>query len=799
MATLAGDDLGRSDGSEPAQTGQPPDHLGLADSGPRSVTPSLRSDPEARAADAILGAVGFAASEFLRAPSWEECIGAVLDRLGQAAGVSRVYVFQNHTDWQDNSVFSQRFEWAADGASPQIDNLELQNARWDGAFRRWRPILAGGGVLHGHVSGFPPAERRVLEAQDIRSIAVVPIHVGNEWWGFLGFDDCVAERNWTQAEVHALQAAAGTLGSAVARKRTELALRQAEVKYRSLVEKIPAIVYIAGIGEAGDWLYVSPQIERILGYTPEEWLAHPTPFSSFLHPADRERVLAEEAYSGATGEPLRSEFRMVARDGRPVWIRDVAHLVEDDSGRPLLWQGLMSDITELKKAEEQVAFLAYHDKLTRLPNRAMFEELLELAMARAKRREMAVAVLFMDLDNFKLVNDSLGHDAGDELLQQMGTRLREALRDTDVVARQGGDEFLMLLADLERGAQYTRPDAEASVIAAEAVAERIHELLKRPFAIGGTEFYITASIGISLAPLDGEDGKTLLKNADAAMYRSKRRAPGNSTVFSKESVDPLTKLSLATRLRRAVERKEWLLHYQPIVDLSDAHLVSVEALLRWQDPSTGMVPPNDFIPLAEEMGLIETIGDWVLEEVCRQSQEWRREGLMIEVSFNLSPRQLWQGNLVNKIIGHLKWMKINPRNVLVEITESTAMIDPDRTMRILEELHSAGLRLAIDDFGTGYSSLSRLKQMPVDILKIDRSFVRDVPGDPHVASMVKAIIQLAHGLGMVPLAEGIETEEQWQFLAQAGCSLGQGFYFSKPVPATDISQRYVWGVAESQV
>jgi diguanylate cyclase (GGDEF)-like protein len=427
----------------------------------------------------------------------------------------------------------------------------------------------------------------------------------------------------------------------------------------------------------------------------------------------------------------------------------------------------------------------------------MFEELLDLSLSRARRKGFAVAVLFMDLDNFKLVNDSLGHDAGDELLQKMGARLREALRDTDVVARQGGDEFLILLSDLERGAQYTRPDSEAAVITAEAVAERIHELLKRPFAIGGTEFYITASIGISLFPFDGDDGKTLLKNADAAMYRSKRSAPGTSTVFSKESVDPLTRLSLATRLRRAVERKEWLLHYQPIVDLTDAHLVSVEALLRWQDPTTGMVPPNDFIPLAEEMGLIETIGDWVLEEVCRQSQDWRREGLMIEVSFNLSPRQLWHGNLVNKIIGHLKWMRINPRNVLVEVTESTAMIDPDRTMRILEELHSAGLRLAIDDFGTGYSSLSRLKQMPVDILKIDRSFVRDIPADTHAMSMVKAIIQLANGLGMVPLAEGIETEEQWKFLVQNGCSLGQGYHFSRPVPASEISQRYVWGVAES--
>ncbi|HEY3208623.1 MAG TPA: EAL domain-containing protein [Actinomycetota bacterium] len=768
------------------------------EAGLKADQPAPAPDPEVPTADSILGAVGFAASEFLRAHSWEDCIQAVLGRLGRAARVSRVYVFQNHTDRHDTPVFSQRFEWTAQEASPQIDNPKLQGLPWDGAFRRWRAILAAGGVVHGHVRDFREDERRLLEEQDIQSIAAVPIAVGDDWWGFLGFDDCLAERDWSQAEIDTLRAAAGTLGSAIARKRTELALRQAEVKYRSLVEQIPAIVYIAGVGETGDWLYVSPQIERILGYTPEQWLAHPAPFSSFLHPADRERVLAEEAYSGATGEPLRSEFRMVARDGRRVWIRDEAHLVEDDTGRPLLWQGLMSDITELKKAEEQVAFLAYHDKLTRLPNRAMFEELLDLALARAKRKELAAAVLFMDLDNFKLVNDSLGHEAGDELLQQMGARLREALRETDVVARQGGDEFLVLLSDLERGPQTTRPDTETSVNAAEEVAERIHELLKRPFAIGGTEFYITASIGISLFPLDGVDGKSLLKNADAAMYRSKRSAPGTSTVFSKDSVDPLSRLSLATRLRRAVERKEWTLHYQPIVDLSDGHLVSVEALLRWQDPSTGIVPPGDFIPLAEEMGLIEAIGDWVLEEVCRQSQAWRRDGLMIEVSFNLSPRQLWQGNLVNKIIGHLKWMRINPRQVLVEITESTAMIDPDRTMRILEELHTAGLRLAIDDFGTGYSSLSRLKQMPVDILKIDRSFISDIPTDRHSMSMVKAIIQLARGLGMVPLAEGIETEEQWRFLAQSGCALGQGFYFSRPVPATEISQRYVWGVAESR-
>src|SRR5438094_1079188 len=295
----------------------------------------------------------------------------------------------------------------------------------------------------------------------------------------------------------------------------------------------------------------------------------------------------------------------------------------------------------------------------------MFEELLDLALARARRAELAVAVLFLDLDNFKLVNDSLGHAAGDQLLQMMGMRLREAVRETDVVARQGGDEFLVLLADLEQGSWGPRPEAENAVVVAQAVVARIHEALRTAFVIGDTEFFITSSIGISLFPFDGDTGRILLKNADAAMYRSKRAGPGGYAMFSTETVDPLTKLSLTTRLRRAVERQEWLLHYQPVVDLRDAHLVGVEALLRWREPSGTMVPPGDFIPLAEEMGLIEAIGEWVLEEVCRQSKLWRREGLMTEIGFNLSPRQLWQSNLVRSILGQLEYAKVNPRSVLV--------------------------------------------------------------------------------------------------------------------------------------
>jgi len=744
--------------------------------------------------DAILSAVGFAASEFLKAPTWEACIAEVLAKLGEAAGVSRVYLFQNRRGRDGRLVTSQRFEWVAEGIAPQIGNPRLQDLPWDGSFARWAEILRTGGVVHGHVRDLADAERPELEAQGIASIVVVPVLVGDHWWGCLGFDECLGERDWTGGEIHALRAAAGTLAAALARRRTERVLEGVEARYRTLVEQIPAIVYTAGVGETREWLYISPQVKAILGYSPEEWMAHPASFAGYLYPSDRERVLAEEAYSSATGQPIHSEFRMVARDGSMVWIRDEALLVQDGAGRPLFWQGVMYDITEQKRAEEQVAFLAYHDKLTALPNRVMFEELLDLALARARRAQLAVAVLYLDLDNFKLVNDSLGHGAGDQLLQMMGMRLREAVRDTDVVARQGGDEFLVLLADLERGSMTPRPEAENSVVVAQAVAGRIHEALATPFIVGGTEFFISASIGISLSPFDGDTGRNLLKNADVAMYRAKRRGPGGYAMFSTDTVDPLSKLSMTTRLRRAVEKQEWLLHYQPIVDLSDAHLVGVEALLRWQTASGAFIPPGEFIPLAEEMGLIEAIGEWVLGEICRQSKLWRREGLMTEIGFNLSPRQLWQSNLVRGILGQLEYTKVNPRSILVEITESSAMTDPERTIRLLEEMHGAGLRLAIDDFGTGYSSLSRLKQMPVDILKIDRSFIRDIPNDPQGASMVRAVIDLAHGLGMTPLAEGIETADQWEFLSDHGCTLGQGFLFSKPVPAGDITQRYVWGV-----
>jgi diguanylate cyclase (GGDEF)-like protein/PAS domain S-box-containing protein len=570
--------------------------------------------------------------------------------------------------------------------------------------------------------------------------------------------------------------------------RVDGELKELNARYRALVEQIPAIVYVDLADESMVTTYVSPQIEALLGFTQQEYIDDPDLWTKQLHPDDREQALDTYLRGRESGEPFTFEYRLLSANGTPVWFRDSAVVIHDENGHPAFIEGVMLDITDRKNAEEQAAFLAYHDKLTGLPNKAMFEELVGLAIARARRHDMAVAVISTDLDDFKLVNDSLGHEKGDELIRQLAERLREATRETDLVARQGGDEFLLLLADIDRSAPPGSPDP--AVLVAEGVASRVREALIAPFDLGDTEVYVSASMGIALYPNHADEAAELLKDADAAMFRSKRKSSGGYSIYADESVDALGRLSLSTRLRKAVEQQHWELHYQPIVNLADGKPVGVEALIRWNDPNGGLVPPGEFIPLAEEMGLIEAIGDWVVEELARQDAAWREEGLELEISFNLSPRQLWQPDIAARILTRLASQDVAPPRTIVEVTESTAMTDPDRTLRTLWDLHAKGLRLAIDDFGTGYSSLSRLKHMPVDVLKIDRSFIREVHADEQAGNMVKAIIQLAEGLGMTPLAEGIETAQEWRFLVENECRLGQGYYFCKPVPAADVLARH---------
>ena len=581
------------------------------------------------------------------------------------------------------------------------------------------------------------------------------------------------------------------------RDRTEIeegraARFEAEAKYRALVEHIPAVVYLDPVDENSESIYVSPQVIELLGIRQEEWLADPYAWRHHVHPEDIERAWEEYQHAYRAHAPLNHEYRMVHEDGSIRWVLEQAYPIDDEHGDPWLIQGVIFDITERKRAEEQVAFLAYHDKLTGLPNRALFEEMLESAVARGRRHDLGVGVLYLDLDNFKLVNDSLGHHAGDELLRQLAGRLQGCTRETDLVARQGGDEFLLLLSDLDRGVD-AAPGTETALLVADSVAARIHEALQAPFDLAGVEFYASASIGVSLFPHDATDVTALMKNADSAMYQSKKNEPGGSVIYAGAPDGSADRLSFRTRLRHAVDERQWILHWQPVVDLFDGEMRGVEALIRWRDPTGGIVPPGEFIPIAEELGLIEAIGDWVVVELARQKKEWEAQGIDLRVGFNLSPRQLWSSHLTQKVIGHLSAAGVDPSDVVVEVTESTAMADPDRTQRILSELHAWGVGLAIDDFGTGYSSLARLKHLPVDILKIDRSFITDVDRDHDSGRMVEAMIQLAIGLGMIPLAEGIERPEELAFLRDAGCPRGQGFLFSRPVPAAEIPRLVALG------
>lgn len=536
----------------------------------------------------------------------------------------------------------------------------------------------------------------------------------------------------------------------------------------------------------GTILSWNPGAARMYGYTAEEIVGRNM---SVLVPPDRPDEVPEIMRQLERGERIE-HFETVRsrKDGMVVHVSLTISPIRDASGKVIACSAIGRDISERKRVEEQIAFLAYHDRLTGLPNRTMFEEIAEMALARARRYNQAVAVLYLDLDNFKMVNDSLGHAAGDDLLRQIADRLVETSRETDLIARLGGDEFLVLLADLQLMATAGNgsDNSENAHAAAEAVATRIHDAFRKPFVVADAELFISTSIGISIFPLDAEDARTLLKNADAAMYQSKDAGPGRYVLFGAGAWGAEGRLALVTRLRQAVEHRQWVLHYQPVVELVTGEVLAVEALLRWKDPDDGLVPPRDFVHLAEELGLIESIGEWLYTEVFRQVTEWRREGVKVGISFNLSTRQLWHPEFSERLLDRIMAAGVDPSSLLIEITESAAMTDPDRTQDILAGLRAKGLRFAIDDFGTGFSSLSRLKDLPAEVLKIDSSFVHGVVNDPGAATLVRAAIQLAHNMGKIPLAEGIETDEQRRFVVDAGCRIGQGYFFGEPVGSEEI-------------
>ena len=534
--------------------------------------------------------------------------------------------------------------------------------------------------------------------------------------------------------------------------------------------------------------YWSAETYRILGVDAQCVQPSLDVFLQQVHEEDRQSLSESLKDLVKVGQFAPRTIRVVRPDGNLRYVQLQAMGTVDAAGTVSRLSGTIQDVTELKEAEEQIRFLAHYDGATGLPNRKFFMEELGRALATAKRHHRQLCVLTLDLDQFKRINDTLGHGVGNKVLLSAAQRVVETLRDYDTVsagnqrgtgsdgvARLDGDEFCVLLTDLHHYHDAAK------------VAHRLLTELRRPFEWDDQEVFVTASIGMALYPLDGDDADALMRNAGAAMHFAKSQGRDNYQFYSRAmNATALEKLSMESQLRRAIERGEFLLHYQPKISAAARRVVGVEALIRWKHPELGMVPPSQFIPLAEETGLIVPIGEWVLHTACEQNKQWQRDGKAgLHVAVNIASPHFKQG-LVESIRSALDKSNMHPGLLEVELTESMLMQGVEANLATLHEIKDMGVRLAIDDFGTGYSSLSYLKRFPLNALKIDRSFVKDLPRDPEDAAITKAIIAMAHSLRLQVVAKGVETAEQLAFLQQQGCDILQGFYFSKPVPGEDI-------------
>lgn len=556
------------------------------------------------------------------------------------------------------------------------------------------------------------------------------------------------------------------------RRKAEVALRKSEARFRSLTElssdwywEQDENLYFIDIEDPNG--KSSYQYDQLIGYRLQD-----LPNTEILS----ESWLELDALT-ATQKPFRDlELRHQTEQGKTYYLSLTGLPAFNEQGEFCGYRGIGRDITDRKESEERIQFLATHDSLTSLPNRFMFNNILNLALESAHRHQRKLAVLFIDLDRFKNINDTLGHDAGDLLLQEMAARLRECLRASDVVGRLGGDEFIILLPEVDTAEQ------------AAHVAQKVLEKIINPVLILGQECRVTASIGICIYPDDASDEQSLMKNADIAMYRAKEEGKNNYQFYSPDIKErSLARLVLENNLRTALERNEFFLHYQAKRDLKTGEIAGTEALLRWQHPELGVIPPIDFIPLAEETGLIVLIGRWVLKTACEQNMAWQKEGLPpLCMAVNLSVRQFYDEHLLSDITNALQSSGMPPELLEMEITEGMIMQDAERAIRTLTAIKQLGVRLAIDDFGVGYSSLAQIKRFPIDTLKVDSSFIREIPQNKQDRAITEAIIAMGRTLSLTVIAEGVETKEQENFLRHHQCDQSQGYYFSRPISSEDF-------------
>jgi diguanylate cyclase (GGDEF)-like protein/PAS domain S-box-containing protein len=561
------------------------------------------------------------------------------------------------------------------------------------------------------------------------------------------------------------------------RKRAEETLRIAEEKYRAIFED--AVVGIFQATPEGQLLNINRSFATMHGYdSPEQMLADlagsaPPEFVSTAQLVEWTDALREY------GEVRGAEVEVVCRDGARKWLLMNVRAARNTKGEVTLHEGTIEDITERKLAQQQVSFLAYYDALTGLPNRILLRDRLDKALALARRRGNNAALLFLDLDRFKIINDSLGHSFGDLLLKQVATRLMGEIREQDTVARAGGDEFLIVLTSVD------------SVAEVEAAVARIVKSVAGDYVIQGRSLNINCSLGVSIFPEHGRDGETLIKNADAAMYCAKEKGRNISCFFTDEmNTKVMERLTLESCLRSAIDREELFLVYQPQVNIASGRVTGLEALLRWQHPELGLVMPDKFIQVAESSGLMSSIGEWVLRTVCSQLKIWQDEGvLVVPVAVNVSAVQFRQKGFRELVKQVLLETGIAPQYIELELTESLLLSNADVTFNVLGDLKDMGLKLVIDDFGTGYSSLSYLQLLPVTKIKIDRSFIRDVGFDPDAAAIATAIITMSKSLNLKVIAEGVENEAQLEFLRDHNCDEFQGYYFSRPLVVEDVASK----------
>ena len=613
------------------------------------------------------------------------------------------------------------------------------------------------------------------------SSAVLPLVSNGRLYGTITFYASTA--HYFNAEViHLLSTLQDDLSFALEfmlsqekRKQAEDALRESEKFLSTIIETEPECVKLLAadgsilmMNRAGLDMIQADSFDQVKGKSASLLIDREY--------ADAFRKLIIDVFQGKPGSLV---FKMCGMKGRPLWLDIHAVPLRNDKGDIVSLLGITSNITERKRQEEQLLYLANYDILTGLPNRNLLTDRFQQAAAIETRHHTFLAVMLMDLDNFKFVNDTMGHAVGDVLLKEVASRIQAAVRTSDTVARLGGDEFVLVPVNISSSQDVAK------------VAEQIISALSTPFSINGREIFLTVSIGIANYPQDGDSLDVLLKHADIAMYHAKHLGKNNYQFFTEEINKRIhDRLSTETLLRKALERKEFLLHYQPVIELKTGRVVGMEALLRWQPEGEKLIPPNNFILLLEETGLIIPVGEWVLRTACRQLNTWRQDGHDLHLSVNISARQFHTANIAEHISEIVQHCGCTPRQICLELTESIIMNDSEETIQKLDLLRSMGFSLAIDDFGTGFSSLNYLKRLPMSELKIDRTFIASLPANSKDAAIVNTIIQMANHLKMKVVAEGVETEEQLHFLSDNGCHEVQGYYFSKPLPPDefDVSQ-----------